>query len=616
MDETSAIDPSTLSNTKDFAASHLNWQIDVDFTSKTLSCEANQKFKCLQNCNGGLVLDSEALHIECVAVDNTNVEFKLEKAVGKLGQPLKIHIPAEKCINGAEFNLLIKYKTSPTASAAQWMQPEQTLGKKHPYLFTQCEAIHARSLLPCHDSPCHKITYSADITVPEELVALMSAVKGEKNPAGNGKKTFHFEQKVPIPSYLIAIAVGALECRTIGPRSKVWCEIEMVDKCQHEFEKVEHMLVAAESLMGPYVWGDYDILVLPPSFPFGGMENPCLTFATPTLIAGDRSLTNVIVHEITHSWTGNLVTNKTWEHFWLNEGFTRFIEDKIVGLLDGEKMRHFMAIIGWNDLVGDIEVFGPTNKLTALQPDLKAVLPDDAFSSVPYEKGSAFLFYIESLVGGANVFNPFLRSYIDHFKYKSLVTEDFKNYLIKYFEGKTTRLNEIDWEAWLHTPGMPPVNVIDMYDHTLSTGCQQLCERWVGAKPDQLDLFQLEDFSSFTTSQKIDFLSKLFQAKPLPLNYIQKMSSVYNMSAYSNVSEIEFGYLRLCVRAKWSEMYPATVKFITGQGRMKFVRPLYRELFKHEESKQLAIDTFEKYKHAYHNLAAAMISKDLHLAKQ
>ncbi|XP_012553835.2 leukotriene A-4 hydrolase isoform X1 [Hydra vulgaris] len=604
-------DPCSLSNIDSFQVTHLDWSIQVDFELQKLSCLAVQRFICLKDECTKLVLDTSQLNIETVLYNEDAVPFNVLPCIAPFGEPLEITIPSTKI--GSEFTITIKYHTSSTASALQWLKPEQTLDKKYPYMFTQCQAIHARSLVPCQDSPCHKFTYSSKVIVPAELVALMSAVKGGEVILENNMKECSFQQKICVPSYLLAIAVGPLEFRDVGPRSKVWCEASMIDLCAFEFGKVEDMLKAGESLMGPYVWEQYDILVLPPSFPYGGMENPCLTFVTPTVVVGDRSLTSVIAHEITHSWTGNLVTNKTWEHFWLNEGFTRFLEGKIIGHLDGKLTQDFMAIDGWSHLHDSIEVFGKDNKLTALQPDLNGVDPDDSFSSVPYEKGYAFLYYIEHLVGGPDVFNVFLRQYIEKFKYKSIVTKDFKEFLCAYFMEKVNLSSEIDWDAWLYSPGMPPVQVIDMYDHTLATYSKKLADKWIMVSCNgDFSCFSEEDFKSFTVLQKIDFLTKLYQTSSLSLPAVIALSNIYKLSSYKN-TEIKFAFLRLCVRSKWSERYDDVVNFLVQQGRMKFVRPLYREMFKNDEAKDLAIKTFQKHRHVYHSITSTMISKDLHL---
>ena len=292
-------------------------------------------------------------------------------------------------IKEREFTLTIEYSTF-DASAMQWIPKEQTIGGQYPYMFTQCQSIHARSLFPCQDSPSVKFTFDARVSVAEphsNLTVLMGANEMKKTDGG-----YSFKQTTRIPSYLMALAVGNLKSKEIGPRSLVWTEPEQLEAAASEFSETETFLKTAEEVAGPYRWGRYDLLVLPPSFPYGGMENPCLTFLSPSLIAGDRSLADVVAHEISHSWTGNLVTNRTWEHFWLNEGWTMFLERKITGKLKGESYRHFDALLGLNDLRDSIKHMSERNIDTSLYPDLASTHPDDAFSTVPYEKGHSLLF--------------------------------------------------------------------------------------------------------------------------------------------------------------------------------------------------------------------------------
>jgi leukotriene-A4 hydrolase len=401
---------------------------------------------------------------------------------------------------GDEIIVRVEYETSPSdALAIQWLNASQTAGKKHPYLFTQCQAIHARTMVPCQDTPSVKTPYLATVTVDSALTALMSAVPTGETTSADGKhKTFSFKQAVPIPSYLIALAVGALVSRDIGPRSKVWSEAEMVDAGAFEFAETEKFISIAENLVGPYVWGRYDVLLLPPSFPYGGMENPCLTFVTPTLLAGDRSNADVVAHEISHSWTGNLVSNLTWEHFWLNEGFTMFLERKILAAIHGDKYFDFDSILGWKHLQDDIDHFGATNPLTNLMPKLENIDPDDAFSSVPYEKGFTLLVYLQQLVGGAKLFDPFFRAWIEANHYKCVTSFDFKAFFHTYFAGKVDEatLNKVDWDAWFNTPGMPIVK--PDYDTSLADASNQLAARWVAGGA---DINSAADMDGWTAKQ-------------------------------------------------------------------------------------------------------------------
>lgn len=431
----------------------------------------------------------------------------------------------------------------------------------------------------------------------------------------NGTKTLHrgklshFVQEVPVPSYLIALAVGVLESRELSPRSHVWAEKEIIDECAYEFATTEQQLKTAEEICGPYVWGKYDLLVLPPSFPYGGMENPCLTFVTPTLLAGDRSLANVVAHEIAHSWTGNLVTNRNFEHFWLNEGFTVFVERKIKGRLESSQSQDFDAYTSVNELRESIENLGEQSPLTQLVVDLKGVHPDDAFSCVPYEKGQTFLRYLENVVGGPNVFEPFLRDYFEAFKFKSIETKDFQNFFQEYFNDNPD-IESIDWQKWLYSPGMPPV--IPDYDKTYCTFCDELVDKfltWDGTG--DLPITE-DDRKDLITKQIIYFLQNIFQADAQSLDKLQALNNLFNFDTVKN-SEIKFGWLRICLKARWEEKVHVILTWVNIIGRMKFVRPLYRALFEWEEMRPKTVENFLANKRNMMHVSSYTLSKDLHL---
>lgn len=431
----------------------------------------------------------------------------------------------------------------------------------------------------------------------------------------NGTKTLHrgklshFVQEVPVPSYLIALAVGVLESRELSPRSHVWAEKEIIDECAYEFATTEQQLKTAEEICGPYVWGKYDLLVLPPSFPYGGMENPCLTFVTPTLLAGDRSLANVVAHEIAHSWTGNLVTNRNFEHFWLNEGFTVFVERKIKGRLESSQSQDFDAYTSVNELRESIENLGEQSPLTQLVVNLKGVHPDDAFSCVPYEKGQTFLRYLENVVGGPNVFEPFLRDYFEAFKFKSIETKDFQNFFQEYFNDNPD-IESIDWQKWLYSPGMPPV--IPDYDKTYCTFCDELVDKfltWDGTG--DLPITE-DDRKDLITKQIIYFLQNIFQADAQSLDKLQALNNLFNFDTVKN-SEIKFGWLRICLKARWEEKVHVILTWVNIIGRMKFVRPLYRALFEWEEMRPKTVENFLANKRNMMHVSSYTLSKDLHL---
>ncbi|CAB4380433.1 unnamed protein product [Rhizophagus irregularis] len=609
-----AYDPSTSSNVKEVQTTHLELNLKVDFEHKILDGTVTLSLVALADNINKVILDTRNLEVKSVSQDGKELKFNFGDKTDCFGTSLFIDLGDQYLTTGTKIDLKIAYNTTKQSTAVQWLEPSQTVGKKYPYLFTQCQAIHARSLLPCQDSPCIKLTYSANIQVSRPLRALMSAIGIGEEDIGDDSKVYKFEQKVKIPSYLIALAVGNLKGKEIGPRSTVWTEPEVLEDAAWEFEATEKFIATGEQLLTPYEWGKYDLLVLPASFPYGGMENPCLTFVTPTLLAKDRSLVDVVAHEISHSWMGNLVTTANWEHFWLNEGWTVFIERKIMGRLHGEKQSEFDAIIGWRALEEDIKLFGEDNPLTALQPVLKDVDPDDCFSSVPYEKGFNFLYHIQKVVGGPEFFEPYMKAHVKEFAGKSITTDEWKNFLYSFMEKnfgseKKDTLDTIDWKGWLNSPGMPPVK--NEFDQTLAKACNELAKRWNSANSKgQFEEFSTSDIENFTSEQKIVFLERILEYQPLSHPAIIAMDKVYKFTTVHN-SELRFRWQKICLLAEYEPIFPHVVKFVTEQGRMKFVRPLYRLLNNTKNGSSLAKKTFIENRSFYHPIAAAMIEKDI-----
>ncbi|XP_055883336.1 leukotriene A-4 hydrolase-like [Biomphalaria glabrata] len=606
------IDPNSYSEPRKAVVTKLDWDVSINFDSTTVSGYAELTVDSKVDVLDTLVLDSRDLVIEEIQVKETGATCNYE-----ITNPLKFEFGSKLIINLSQislksFTLRIKYRTAPNASALTWLRKEQTAGKRHPYLYSQCQAIHARSLFPCQDTPSVKFTYTAKIHAPKELTVLMSAKRLGTEPQSSSEMvTTKFEQNIPIPSYLVAIVAGDIECRDLGPRSKVWSEKELVDRAAFEFSQTEDMLRTAEQLMGDYVWGPYDLMVLPPSFPYGGMENPCLTFVTPTLLAGDKSLADVIAHEISHSWTGNLVTNSSFEHFWLNEGHTMFLERKILGRLHDPLLSQLHAHQGWksfNKNLKDTKV-----PFTKLVPNLRGVDPDDAFSLVPYEKGFALLYSLELLLGGPDVFEPFLRKYVEHFKYKSITTADWKEYLFQYFssEENQKKLSSFDWETWLHGEGLPPYQ--PNYDLSLAKPSDVLAQKWLQQPEDSLDVFTEADISSLSSILILEFVSKLHLAEPpVSLAKVKQLELVYKFNGVKN-SELRFEWLMLCIKVKWEDCVPHALDFVNEQGRMKFVRPIYKKLGVWEYSRPKAIANYKLHREEMHNTTAMLVAKDLNL---
>eukprot|EP01123_Difflugia_compressa_P010193 TRINITY_DN3682_c0_g1_i1.p1 TRINITY_DN3682_c0_g1~~TRINITY_DN3682_c0_g1_i1.p1 ORF type:complete len:602 (+),score=107.08 TRINITY_DN3682_c0_g1_i1:50-1855(+) len=595
------LDPNSLSNIESFKSSHISFHLTTDFNQSILKGYVDITAKVLAKEGvTEFVLDTRKLNIASVFEikqnQKTQLQYHLDPSHEAFGEAL--HIKTNETLNKGDIRVFrIEYSTPPNASAIQWLSPVQTAGKKYPYLFTQCQAIHARSMYPCQDSCSAKIAYDAHITVPEGLTALMSATRKGHDEAKDGFVTYYFEQTIPIPTYLVALAVGKLVSSDIGPRSKVWTEQEQIEAAAFEFADTEKYLSAAEKLLGPYVWGTYDLLLLPPSFPYGGMENPMLTFVTPTLIAGDRSNCHVVAHEIIHSWFGNLVTNKTWEHFWLNEGFTRFHEGKIVGIVHGEPLRHLQAKLGIDHLRDAINHFGETNQLTALIPKLDGIDPDDAFSSVPYEKGAALLWYLESRVGREN-FEPFIREWINKYSYSVATSADFQ-----IFFEKTFRIY-VDWNSWFTKPGMPIVN--NLFDDSLSVAYENLAQKLISGNHSPSD----KDIQHWNAVQMQGLLGELKKSKKIfTKNELDTIGTAYKLTTSRN-AEILFQWYTLGISCEYEAAVQPSIDFLLSQGRMKFVRPLYRAMHASQVGKQIAIDTFKANKNIYHNICSRLVETD------
>ncbi|XP_039481238.1 leukotriene A-4 hydrolase isoform X1 [Drosophila santomea] len=612
MGRLGVVDPSSYSQPDLITTEHsaLNWK--VDFGATKIQGSVLHRFKVLTANLDKILLDVRDINVTNATLlaggSELPINFFISDAVDDIGQKLTLELPSGTA--KGSLNVRIDYETSSSASGLQWLNPAQTLGKENPYMFSQCQAIHARSVIPCQDTPAVKFTYDATVEHPTELTALMSALI-DKKEAG---KTL-FKQEVPIPAYLVAIAIGKLVSRPLGENSSVWAEEAIVDACAEEFSETATMLKTASELCGPYVWKQYDLLVMPPSFPYGGMENPCLTFVTPTLLAGDKSLADVVAHEIAHSWTGNLVTNKNFEHFWLNEGFTVFVESKIVGRMQGAKELDFKMLSNLTDLQECIRTqLDKTPELTKLVVDLSNCGPDDAFSSVPYIKGSTFLRYLEDLLGGPTVFEPFLRDYLKKYAYKSIETKDFQSALYDYFidTDKKDKLSAVDWDLWLKTEGMPPV--IPKFDESLANVTKELASLWSSKNVAELtDSAEIK--KTISIHQLIDFLGKLIECKDivdLTESKINLLESTYNLKSSKN-AEVRFRLNRLVIRARLIKRLEEVLEFANSNFRMKFCRPIYRDLAGWPEAKPAAIRNFVSVKDQMMAVCSHTIEKDLGL---
>lgn len=582
-------DVHTLSNADSVDMQHLDLDINVDMDAKQITGSAawaiNNKGKVKT-----LNLDTYDLTIDSIFVDGSKTTFVLDSPIKFLGSAL--HIP----VNDNSKLVKIWYKTGKNALALQWLDPQQTHDKKHPFLYTQSESIHARSWIPCADGPGIRFTYGAQVQVPKGLMALMSA-ENPQQISDSGQ--YRFRMDIPIPAYLMALAVGDIAFKSIDERTGVYAEPGMIAKARYEFEDAGKMVKTAEQLYGPYRWGRYDMIVLPPGFPMGGMENPRLTFLTPTVIAGDRSLVSLIAHELAHSWSGNLVTNATWNDFWLNEGFTNYFERRITEQMQGKSYADMLWELGYQDFADDVDRLGPTSKDTWLKLDLKGRDPEDGLTNIPYEKGSAFLRLIENNVG-RDAFDKFLSKYFNEHAFKTINTEAFLEYLdTNLIKDDTVLRKKLDINAWVYGPGIP-------------ANCPRAGQERFMKVDEQRDAF-LNDTPAgelitkdWTTHEWLRFLRNMPPA--LAARQMKQLDDEFHFTKSTNCEIADLWFI-MAVRAKYTPAYYATDQFLSSVGRSKFLEPLYGEMMKTPDGAKMATRIYEKYRKNYHPLTQESIDK-------
>lgn len=574
--------------------------LSVDFARKVLVGEAVLSVERRPGCppDAPLILDTRALEIRAVTtIDDHMVARDAKYALGDSdlikGRALRIELPPGVA------TVAVRYETTAKSTALQWLEPAMTAGKTQPFLFTQSEAIHARTWIPIQDTPAVRVIYTAQVVVPDGLTAVMSADR-DGDAVRDGKRTFRFAMTEPIPSYLIALAIGDLAFRPLGKRTGVFAEPSVVVKAANEFADTEAMVETIEKRFGPYRWGRYDLLVLPPSFPFGGMENPKLTFATPTILAGDRSLVALVAHELAHSWSGNLVTNATWSDFWLNEGFTTYIERRVMEDLYGAERAAMERVLGLEELREDLKTFAPRDQV--LHIDLDGRDPDDGMTRIPYEKAALFLDTVEHAFGRTR-FDAFLRSYFDHFAFQSITTADFEAYLrdhlLKTDEKAAAAIN---LRAWLYEPGLPegyPVPTSDRFKKV-----EAVAADW--SKPEGVvDPARTE---GWTTHEWVHFLQSL--PRSIPSARMAALDQAYQLTPRGNAEVLE-QWLLIAIRNGYFPAYDRLASFLTSMGRRKFLVPLYAELMKTPDGAERARAIFAKARAGYHPIAVDSVEKVL-----
>src|SRR5215211_3981997 len=436
-----ALDPASYTDLSQGKIKHIHFRIGVDFSTRTLEIEATYQMQ--EPVQGSLYLDTFKLGLQEARAGDRELAWEFDAQDDILGD--RLHVQGLE----GDSTFTLTFRTSPEARALQWLHASQTAGGSHPFLFSQCQAIHARSIFPCQDSPSVRFTYSAEVEVARGLVAAMAAEQVGVEE-GIDRTLFRFRMPQPIPSYLFALAVGNLDFRELGPRTGVYAEPETIEAAAWEFAENETNIIEAEKLLGPYLWGRYDLLILPPSFPYGGMENPRLTFLTPTAILGTRGHLSLITHELAHAWTGNLVTNATWQDFWLNEGWTTYAEQRITEVLEGKDVTDLCSAFAEKQLIEVMERFGMDSALTRLK--LPAERDADSFTTtIPYYKGCFFLQECEYAVGRPR-FDAFIQKYMGSFQFQSLTTEAFLDFL----KAELPEVFEkVDLYKWIYEPGLP-----------------------------------------------------------------------------------------------------------------------------------------------------------------
>jgi aminopeptidase N len=585
-------DSHSFSNRAEAIVKHLDLDIKVDFDSQTISGIASWTIDNISKGNE-IIFDENTLNITKVTLgdDEKETQFKLGDSVEFHGRPLRITVEP----NTTKVN--IYYNTTKDCVALQWLKPEQTADKKKPFVFSQGQSIWTRTWIPCQDSPGIRFTYNAKVSVPKDLMALMSAVNPQqKNDTG----IYTFKQDKHIPSYLMAIAVGDVEFKLIDNRTGVYAEHSQIDKAKWEFAKLGDMVNAAEKLFGAYRWGRYDVIVLPPSFPFGGMENPNLTFLTPTVMAGDRSLTSLLAHELGHSWSGNLVNNASWDETWLNEGFTTYVEHRIGEEVFGVDEAKMQDVLSRKVLKNNVDELGIDSPDTRLKIDLSGKNPDEGLSDIPYEKGYALLQTIEAAVGRKQ-FDNFLTNYFNDHAFQSINTEAFVAYVNKkLIKGDKGLADKIKLDEWIYKPGIPsniitPVsedfNAIDTIQKTWrKTGIKGLSQKIK------------------STNEKQHFIDYL--PNDLTVQEMTEIDKEFNFTKGGNFV-VKRQWFIIAIQHQYKVAYPAIENFLTSYSRTYSLTPLYKEMIKTTEGKVWAKQIYAKAKPGYHATTVEALEKIL-----
>ena len=572
---------------------HVALDLNVDFDAKRIGGTAILDIDRKPDAKE-IVLDDKGLEIESITDGSEQpLEWKVGAADPKLGAPLAVTLRPDTR------RLIIKYKSAPDAGALQWLTPEQTAGKKRPYLFSQGQAIENRSWIPTQDSPGIRQTWEATIHVPAGLTAVMSAPKSAEPITQGGESVFSYKMPHSVAPYMIAMAVGDLAFKPLGPRTGVWTEPVMLDRAAAELADTEKMVEAAEKLYGPYRWGRYDLLVLPPSFPYGGMENPTLTFLTPTFIAGDKSLVGLVAHELAHSWSGNLVTNANWADSWLNEGVTSYFENRIMEAIYGPKRAKQEAALSFDEMQKAFAEEGRNAPITALHLPPKEAVPDGGASGIIYDKGAVFLRTLEKIIG-RDKWDAYLRSYFERHAFQPMTSARFlanmREHLIK---GDRALEQKLQLDNWVYKPGLP--SNVARPDPAAFASVDDAVRAFASGGPAPAA------FGGWTTAEKLRFLNRL--PRKMATARLDALNKTLRLNEAGN-NEVLFAWLDLAVRNRFDPAVPALERFLTTQGRMKFVQPLIETLAKDREwGRPIAVRIYRVARASYHPITQRDLDK-------
>ena len=608
-------DPHSYSNTSEIRTKHLSLELEVNFDNKTIYGVARHRMS--ESTAKTAIFDIHGESIQKVTVGKKGEEKEADFVIGKmdkdsiLGQPLVVSIPAHT------ENINIYYQTSERCDALEWIDAEHTSSGKFPYLYSQGQAILTRTWIPLQDSPSNRFTYDATLHVPKGMMALMSAENPKKKtPDG----TYHFEMKLPIPSYLIALTIGDIGYRALNKRCGVYAEAPMLDRAAKEFQDLPRMIDAAESVYGPYAWGQYDVIVQHQSFPFGGMENPMLTFINPSIVAGDRSLVSVIAHELAHSWSGNLVTNESWNDFWLNEGFTVYIEHRIMEELYGKETANTLCEIEHFELTEELKDIATSQhpEDSRLYLSLKGRNPDDGMTSVAYVKGAYFLKTLEATVGRKKM-DAFVNAYFEQYKFKTIKTEVFHTFLNKNLLYPNNI--EFNTDEWFYLEGLPMnsitikskrLELMRSYAERTNRGEDIFAPikkiRWVkvkGKKKKRKQPYTEQlDTKAYITQEWQTYLRSL--SLSIDTARLDQMDRYAQFSDANN--ELKFEWFLLNIRKENRSIRPKLRTFLIETGRRKYILPLYRALAVHPADKEWARSVFKEAQGGYHSVSRNSIS--------